>query len=809
MNGILQDVIYGLRMMRKSPGVTTLAVVTLALGIGANTAVFSNVNALLLRPFAFPDLDRVTVVWETVPKQDANSVKAAPANFHDWNEQNKTFDYLAAIHGWDANLTGEGVAERVEGYQVTAQFFTLLGIAPQRGRQIGSGDFEHGTAPVVVLSSGFWQRHLGADPNIVGRNLLLNGRKFEVIGVASPDLDFPVGVETWTPLDLGSAIGTDRENHYLQVIGRVKTGTTIAQAQADVQAIADRLGQQLPNTNAGHGIRVVRLVEDLTFGTRQFVLVLMGAAVFVLLLACVNVANLQLARVSSRQKEMAVRIGLGASRWQLVRQLLVESVLLALAGAGAGVLLAHWGMNILRRSLPPFILEHVAGLKHLEIDSRVLWFTLAIAVFSGILAGLAPALRFSRSELSDILKENSRSVSSSSGTGRLRSLLVVSEVALALVLLVGAGLMVTGFRNLQTVEMGFDRTRVLTFHVTLPDEKYQKQDEIRAYYDRVLLEMQSLPGVESAACVTSLPSGWSWNWTEYTAEGRPPTSSSERPSAISQIVTPDFFRTLRVPLVEGRLLTASDKQGTAPVVVISERMARDNWPAQNPLGKHLKLGRADGPEPERTIVGVVRDVRSSGFDNQLDPTAYVPFAQQPQASSAIVVRTSTDPLTLASAVMARVRSIDSDEPPYDVRSLEQVISDNLSGVGSSARMMMIFGVTALILAAAGIFAVMSYSVTQRTHEIGVRMALGALRFNVLTLVVGKALKLAGIGLAIGVAVALLLSHALSSVLFGVIRIDGIIFALLTFILALVAALAAYIPALGATKVDPMQALRYE
>jgi len=809
MNGLFQDVIYGLRMMRKSPGVTSLAVITLALGIGANTAIFSNVNALLLRPFAFPDLDRVTVVYETVPKQDADDVKAAPANFRDWTEQNKTFDYLAAVHGWDANLTGQGVAERVEGYQVTAHFFTLLGIAPQRGRQIGGADFEHGTAPVVVLSNGFWQRHLGGDPNIVGRSLLLNGRKFEVIGVASPDLDFPVGAETWTPLDLGATIGTDRENHYLQVIGRVKTGTSITQAQADLQAIANRLGQQLPNSNAGHGIRVVRLVEDLTFGTRQFVLVLMGAAVFVLLLACVNVANLQLARVSSRQKEMAVRIGLGANRWQLIRQLLVESVLLSLAGAGAGVLLAEWGMNLLRRSLPPFIMEHVAGLKRLEIDSRVLWFTLAIAVLSGILAGLAPALRFSRSELGDILKENSRSVSSSSGTGRMRSVLVVSQVALALVLLVGAGLMVTGFRNLLTVEMGFDRTRVLTFHIALPGEKYQKDDQIRAYYDRVMQEVQSLPGVESAGCVTSLPSGWNWNWTEYTAEGRPPTSASERPSAISQIVTPDFFRTLRVPLLQGRLLTAADKQGALPIVVISERMAHDNWPGQNPLGKHLKLGRADGVEPDRTIVGVVRDVRSSGFDNAPDPTTYVPFAQLPQASSAIVVRTSTDPSSLASAVIARVRSIDPDEPPYDVRSLEQVISDNVSGVESSARMMMIFGFTALVLAAAGIFAVMSYSVAQRTHEIGVRMALGARRFDVLKLVVGKAITLAAVGLAIGVSIALMLSHALSSVLFGVIRIDGIVFVLLTVMLAVVAALAAYIPARGATKVDPMQALRYE
>ena len=807
MTGLFQDVLYGLRMMRKSPGVTALAVVTLALGIGANTAIFSNVNALLLRPFAFPNLDRVTTVWETIPKQDANSVKAAPANFRDWNEQNKTFDHLAAVHGWDANLTGEGVAERVEGYQVTADFFTLLGIAPQLGRQIGSTDFEHGVGQVVVLSHGFWQQHLGGDPNIVGRNLLLNGRKFAVIGVASPDLDFPVGAETWTPLDLSAATGTDRENHYLQVIGRVKTGTSIEQAQADLQTIAERLGKQLPNTNAGHGVRVIGLVEDLTFGTRQFVLVLMGAATFVLLLACVNVANLQLARISSRQKEMAVRVGLGASRWQLIRQLLVESALLALAGAGAGVLLAKWGMDVLRGSLPPFIMAHVAGLKHLSIDSRVLGFTLTIAVLSGILAGLAPALRFSRSELGDMLKENTRSASASAGAGRLRSLLVVSEIALALVLLVGAGLMVGGFRNLLTVEMGFDRTRVLTFHVTLPTEKYQKDDHVRAYYDRVIQEVQSIPGIESAGCVTSLPSGWSWNWTEYTAEGRPPASASERRSAISQIVTPDFFRTLRVPLLHGRLFTDADESGAAPTVVISESMARVNWPGQDPLGKHIKLGALDGNEPERTVVGVVRDVRTSGFEDQRQPTAYVPFAQRPQWSSAFVVRTSSDPSTLASAVVARVRSIDSDEPPYDVRTLEQVISDNVSGVESSAHMMMVFGFTALVLAAAGIFAVMSYSVTQRTHEIGVRMALGARRFDVLKLVVGKAITLAAIGLAVGVSVALLLSHMLSSLLFGVIRIDSVVFAFLTIMLAFVAALAAYIPARGATRVDPMRALR--
>jgi putative ABC transport system permease protein len=809
MNGLFQDFTYGLRMLRKSPGFTALAVITLALGIGANTAIFSNVNALVLRPFALPDLDRVVTIWETMPKQDATSVKAAPANFRDWTEQSASFEHLAAVQGWNANLTGEGVAERVEGFQVTPDFFALLGVSPQLGRQIGPIDFQHGTAPVVVISHGFWQRHLGGDTSIVGKSLLLNGRKFTVIGVAGPDVDFPAGAETWTPLDLSSAAGEDRANHYLLVLGRLKKDASVVHAAADLQAVAGRLAQQFPNTNTGHGVRVVRLAEDATAGTRQFVLVLMGAAVFVLLLACVNVANLQLARVSSRQKEMAVRIGLGASRWQLVRQLLVESTLLALAGAGGGILLASWGMGLLRRGLPPFIVAHVPGLKHLEVDSRVLWFTLAVALLTGILAGLAPALRFSRSELGDALKENSRSASASAGAGRLRTLLVVSEIALALVLLVGAGLMVKGFRSLITIEMGFDRTHVLTFRVALPEEKYQTKAQVLNYYDRLVRQLQSLPGVNSVACVTSLPSGWTWNWTEYSVEGQPPASPGEMPSTISQIVTPDFFATLRVPLLHGRLISAQDGRDAPPVAVISETMARYNWPGQDPIGKHLKLGAREGSEPERQIVGVVGEVRSSAFDHNSDPTTYVPFAQLPQDSSAFVIRASGDPLSLVALVNGQLRSIDAGVPAYDVRSLEQVISDNASGVEFSARMMLVFGFVALVLAAAGIFAVMAYSVAQRTHEIGVRMALGARRIDVLRLVVASAIKMAFAGLAIGICIALLLTHALSSLLFGVIRIDAPIFVLLTIVLATVAAVAAYVPARWATKVDPMTALRYE
>ena len=809
LHSVISDCRYGVRQLRKNPGFTIVAVLTLALGIGANTAIFSDVNALVLRPFSLPDLDRVVAIWETVPKEDAYNIKAAPANFRDWIEQSRSFEYLAASHGWDANLTGEGVAERVEGYQVTSNFFPLLGVPMELGRQIASVDFQQGAAAVVILSHGFWQRHLGGDQSVVGKSLLLNGRKFTVIGVAGPDLDFPAGAQVWTPLDLRTIEIIDRENHYLLVLGRLSKNASASSAAADLQAVAGRLAQQFPDTNGGHGVRVVRLVEDATNGTRQFVMVLMGCAVFVLLLACVNVANLQLARAESRQKEMAIRSGMGASRWRLIQQLLVESTMLAIMGAAAGVVLASWGMKLLQRDIPPFILAHVPGLKHVAVDSQVLLFTLAVAVISGILAGLAPALRFSGSELNDALKESTRCASPGHYAGRLRDVLVVFEIALALVLLVGAGLMVSGFRKLIAVEMGFDRAHVLTFHVALPAEKYQKKDEILSYYDRVLGQIQSLPSVDSVACVTSLPSGWSWNWTEYTAEGRPPASRGEVPSTVSQIVTPDFWASLRVPLVRGRFISRTDGPDAPPVAVISESMANANWPGQDPIGKHVKLGRPESSEPERRVVGVVRDIRSSAFDPKPDPTTYVPFAQMPQGSSAVVVRTSSNPLSLASSVTEQLRSIDPSTPAYDVRTLQQVVSDNVSGVESSARMMLIFGFVALALAATGIFAVMAYSVTQRTHEIGIRMALGARRFDVLRLVMASALKMAVVGLTFGFGVSMLLTHAVSAVLYGVIRIEPPIFALLTALLAVVAAVAAYIPARWATTVDPMQALRSE
>lgn len=806
-SGLIQDVRYAIRQLKGSPGTTAVAVFTLALGIGANTSIFSNVNALLLRPFEFPNLDRVVAVWETV--QSATSIKASPADFRDWTQQSKSFEHLAAIQSWDANLTGAGVAERAEGYRVTPEFFPLLDVPTVLGRSIGASDLQQGAAPVVVVSYGFWQRHLAADANIVGRNLLLNGKSFTVVGVAGQGGDFPVGAQIWTPLDFTPAETADRTNHYLIVLGRLHKNVSIATAGADLQAIAHRLGEQFPGSNSGHGIRVVSLVEDATTGTRQFVLVLMGAAVFVLLLACVNVANLQLARAAGRQREMAVRLGLGASRWQLIRQLLVESTTLASIGACAGVILSSWEMVLLRGNIPDFIVEHVPGLKNVRLDWRVLAFTIAMAVLSGVISGLAPALRFSRSTAAGALRENARGTSASAGTGKLRAILVTSEMALALVLLVGAGLMVKGFRHLITVEMGFDRSQVLTFRVALPETKYQSDDQVRGYYDRVLRILQSMPGVKSAAAVTSVPSSWSWNWTVYEAEGAPPSKPGEMPTTISQIVTPDFFPTLRVPIIEGRFLTAQDSRDSAPVAVISAALARRAFPGQNAIGKHLTLGGSEHHEPQRLIVGIVGDIRTNPFDSGFDPTAYVPLTQVPGRSSSIVVRTGSDPSAFAAGAMAQLRSVDPDTPAFDVRSLEQVISDNASGVESSARMMLIFGFIALTLSAAGIFAVMAYTVGQRTHEIGVRMALGAQRVDVLRLVVSSALKMGGIGLAIGLVISAMMARALSSALFGVVQIDVSVFAALTALLIAVAGIAAFIPARWATKVDPMQALRYE
>ena len=808
MSTLIQDLRYGLRMLAKNPGFTAIAIVTLALGLGANSVVFSNVNVMLLRPFPFKDLSRVVAVYETAGTSNQDSVAVAPANLRDWSQENHAFERLAAVHGWDVNRTGEELPERLEGAQVSADLFPLLGVAPELGRTLDVRDFEPGHSSVVVLGYGYWQEHLAGDRGIVGKSLLLNRRSFVVVGVMPEEFDFPIGNQIWAPLDLTLAEQANRTDHYLQVIGRMKPHTTLAEGQADLAAIAARLAAAYPETNKGHSVRVQNLVEEFTTGSRQFLLVLMGAAAFVLLLACANVANLQLARASARAKEMAVRLALGAGRWDIARTLIVENLLVAFAGGLAGLLLTSWGLDLARRSAPPFIVQHVIGLKHLGVDWRVVAFTLGVATLTGILISLAPLLQITHAGVVETLKEGGRGTSAGARGSAVRSTLVVSEVALALVLLVGAGLMVKGFRALANAYPGFDRTHVLTFRIALPSG-YREPAQIRNFYQELVQKVQTLPGVECAATVSSIPSSWSWDSLEYSGDGLAPQAPGEMRIAVGESITPDYFRVMHIPVLHGRVFSDKDGPESERVAIVSESLARRNWPGENPIGKHIRLGRENSNQPPLAIVGIVGDVKQSPFSKEVRPTTYTPFAQSEEAATSIVVRTAGDPIAMAPAAWAMVRSIDPDLPAFDMRTLAQIISDSLSGVENASRMMIVFGIVALVLAAAGVFAVMAYSVTQRTHEIGVRLALGAQHTDIYRMVVGYATRLAMMGLVVGVPCALGLSFLFSSAVFGVLDIDVLTFGGLTILLVLVALGAAIIPARRATKVDPMVALRYE
>lgn len=795
-------------MLGKTPGVTAVAVIALALGIGANTSIFSGVNSCLLHPFPFEHLDRMVAVLETAPKQNADHIAPAPANFRDWREQNHSFQELAASHGWEVNLTGTGPAERVDGNLVTANFFPLLGMRAQLGRTISPPDFEPGRTSVVVVSYGFWQQRLGANPGVIGSRVRLNGQEFTIIGVMPADFEYPMGIEVWGPLDLSAAEQVNRTDHYLRVIGRLRSEVSVSQAQADLQAIAGRLAQQFPVTNAGHNVRVVNLVNELLSGSRQYMLVLMGAAGFVLLLACANVANLQLARGTARRKEIAVRIALGASRTRIARQLLIESVLQSLLGALAGIGLAHAYHQWMMTTIPAFVLKYIPGVRHMRMDGSVLAFTAVVAVAAGILTGLAFAWHASQADLNETLKESSRGAGASSSSHRLRGLLVVTEVALALVLLAGAGLMVNGFRNLVNKDLGYDRRNVLTFEIALPESKYREAKQIRGFYDQLIERLGSLPGVESAAAVLTLPGKFNWTSTQYAAEGQPPAAPGELRTAVEQAVTPEIFRVLRIPFLKGRALAALDGPNSPRVVVLSANLAERLWPGENPLGKRVHFGSGEGVAPWCTVVGVVADIKPSPWDRETPPTAYFPLSQLPANSVTIAVRTLGDPTGLVSAARAQVRALDPDQPVYDIRTLGKIIDDDLSGVRLGASMMTDNGLIALVLAASGIFAVIAYSVSQRTHEIGVRMALGAQHSDVLVMVARQALKLTLVGVALGVPAALALSRTLAGIL-SVIQLDTSLFVGLILLLILAAALAAYIPARWAARVDPMVALRHE
>ncbi len=803
MSPWLQDVRYALRMLRKNPGFTAIAVIALALGIGATTTIFSFVDAVLLRPMAYKDLHQLAVVWTVIPKQNITQSSVSPADFLDWAAENRVFSDMAASSSWEATLTGQGNPELLQASVVTPNYFNVLGVNAALGRALVPADAA-GESRVVVLAYNFWKQRLGANANIVGKSLTLNGQNYEVVGVMPQDVDS--GEDLWRPLVFTPAERVERGNHYLYVTARLNPGVSVREADAEMKTIAARLEQQYPATNTGATAGVELLRENLTFGTRQYVLTLMGAAIFVLLLACANVANLQLARALARQKEMAVRAALGASRWRVVRQILVESTVVACGGGVLGVLLAAWGIDLTRASIPASVMRVLVVLRHIQLDARVLIFTLAVSVASGILSGLVAALHASRTNVNDALKEGGRSEGAGSGHRPVRAALVVTEVALALVLLVSAGLMVRGFRNLLVLNQGYEGKGVLTMRVNLVRTNYPEASKRVAFYDQVLRGLESVPGVEAAASTSSLPTGGRLN-QEFRVEGRPEPAPDQRMLAASSVASADYFRAMQIPVIRGRAFTAQDGPQTPPVVIISAEMARQYWQNSDPLGQRIRIVEEEN-SPWLAIVGVVGDVRRP-FDHELRPAMYAPIAQKPPYRAAFVMRTAGDPMALVTAARQQVRQADPQQAIYDIRSLDGLLGDQISGVQIASDTMSIFALVALALAGAGIYAVMAYAVVQRTHEIGVRMALGASRLDTLKMIVGYACKLAGIGLGIGAVIAIGVSRALSATLFGVLELDVATFAALVVLLGAVAAVAGYIPAQRAAKTDPMVALRYE
>ena len=808
LGDLWQDLRYGLRMLAKNPGFTIVAVIALALGIGANSAIFSVVNTILLRPLPYKNPERLVMVWEENSKQGFPKDTPAAANYVDWRDQNHVFEAMAAMTEMSFNLTGVGDPERIDGQRVSASLFPLLGVEPQLGRAFRPEEDKPGANQVVMMSYGLWQRRFGADPGIIGKPINLNGKSFTVVGVMPREFQFPTRRDQlWIPIAFDAREAANRGNHYLQVIARVKPGTTLEQAQAEMTTIAARLEQQYPGTNTSIGAVVTPLHEQVVGKIKPALLVLLGAVAFVLLIACANVANLLLARAAVRQKEIALRLALGASRARLIRQFLTESVLLASLGGIVGLLVSLAGLNLLKGFIPPNISQAQA----ITVDGKVLIFTVLVSLVTGLIFGIAPALQAAHFNLNDTLKESGRDSAAGSRGNRIRGLLVISEVAVSFILLIGAGLLINSFLHLRNVDPGFRAEKVLTMTLVLPEARYPDRKARTPFYDELIRRVEVLPGVTSAAVVTDVPLTSSGNSVGVSIEGRADPASDRVPIVITRMISSNYFKTMSIPLLKGRELTETDKADSPPVAVISETTARLFWPGEEPLGKRIKVGTPSSNDNQwLTVIGVVKDVRQYELGIEPKPQMYLPHAQNEFFDPrALVVRTNVDPLSLATTVRRTVWEIDKDQPVSDISSMEQVVSESVARQRFSMLLLGVFAGLALVLAAVGIYGVISYSVAQRTHEIGIRMALGAQRRDVLRLTVRQGLKLVIIGVLIGLAAAFLLTRIMSSLLFGVSATDPTTFAAISIMLMSVALLASYIPALRATRVDPMVALHYQ
>jgi putative ABC transport system permease protein len=806
---MLQDLRYAFRMLIKSKGYTAVAVLALALGIGANTAIFSVADAFLLKPVALPNLENLAVLMERAPHQTANWTSVSPANYLDWQRQSRSFAALSPYEWDDANLTGAGEPERIMIARAAANFFAALGAKPMLGRVFLPQDERSSQNQTVVLSYGLWQRRYGADRAIVGQTIKLDGLSRTVIGVMDKKFNFPVSIEMWVPWTMDPQESQVRGRHYLEVLARLNPGVSIRQASAEMTGISRRMAQQYPETNRGWDAQVIPIkyfvTGDLTY---RYTLMLMAAVGFVLLIACANVANLQFARGAARQREFALRTALGASRWRVVRQLLTESIALSLAGAAVGLALAEWGVELILYYMPADIARFIAGWYEIGLDARAFAFALGLAVLSGIVSGLAPAIQSSRPDLNETLKESGRGTSAGRSRQRVRSVLVVSELALALVLLIGAGLMVTGVKSLLAVRQPYDPQHVLSIQINLPDSKYKDRQTRAAFYGRVLEQLRSVPEIEAAAMVRSLPYGDGHRIVQLGIEGVP-VEKGEYRSAQSETVSADYFSLMRIPLREGRMLGERDGAESLPVAVVSERMARRYWPGASALGRRIKAGAADSDQPWLTIVGVVGEIQYDWLDREPPPVLYRSYRQAAEGWTTLAVRTHGDSMRVVTAVRSQVAKVDPDQPLAEIKTLDRVMTDAVLGLSYVAVMMTVLGVIALALSAIGVSGLMAYAVTERTHEIGVRLALGAQRDSVLRMLVGRGMLLAGIGLGIGLAGSIFIARLLSSLIFGVSATDWGTFGGVLAAMAAVSLAASYIPARRAAKLDPTIALRHE